>query len=71
MEHSKEAERAGFTGASAGTDLFKKIVSSPSGTITNISSYEESFDRIPHPRDKFVGTPLHKFVPARVSLITP
>lgn len=52
MKHPKEAARAGYTGETAGTDLFQKIVSSPSGTITGISSYEESFSRIPHPDNK-------------------
>jgi anaerobic selenocysteine-containing dehydrogenase len=52
MKHPNEAARAGFEGENAGTDLFNKIVSSPSGTEIGISTHEESFARIPHQENK-------------------
>ena len=52
MKHPTEAARAGFEGEQAGTQLFNRIVSSPSGTEIGISTHEDSFSQIPHPDNK-------------------
>lgn len=52
MKHPAELARAGCSGGNAGTELWQKIVSSPSGAIIGESTYEESFARIPHPDNK-------------------
>ena len=52
MKHSKELERTGISGPSAGTELWQRLVNSPSGAVVGESSYEDAFDRIPHPEGK-------------------
>ncbi|MFK7976270.1 MAG: molybdopterin-dependent oxidoreductase [Halioglobus sp.] len=52
MKHPQEAERAGYVGENAGTDLFNAITSSPSGTFIGESRHADSFANIPHPDNK-------------------
>lgn len=52
LKHSAEAARAGFSGPSAGTDLYQALVDSPTAVEIGISTYEESWSRIPHPDNK-------------------
>jgi formate dehydrogenase len=52
MKHPAELARAGCSGDDAGTELWRKIVSSPSGAVIGESTYGESFTRIPHPDNK-------------------
>jgi formate dehydrogenase len=52
MNNPAEAARAGYSGDHAGTDLFSKILSSPSGTQIGVSTHQDSFKRIPHPGNK-------------------
>jgi len=52
LKNATEAARAGFSGPSAGNDLFRAIVDSPTAVVIGESSYEESFSRIPHPDNK-------------------
>lgn len=52
MKFPEQTARAGFSGATAGTDLYQKIVNSPSGAVISKSTHEESFSRIPHKDNK-------------------
>lgn len=52
MKHPVELARVGHEGDNAGTELWRKLVSSPSGAIIGESTYEESIARIPHPENK-------------------
>lgn len=52
MKHANELARAGHEGPDAGTQLYNKIMDSPSGAIIGVSTAEESFSRIPHPDNK-------------------
>ncbi|NIB40714.1 molybdopterin-dependent oxidoreductase [Pseudomaricurvus alkylphenolicus] len=47
MKNPKYAARAGFEGPMAGTELFYKLLDSPSGAIIAVGSHEEAFERIP------------------------
>lgn len=52
LKHSAEAVRAGFSGPTAGTDLYQALVDSQSAVEIGISTYEESWSRIPHADNK-------------------
>ncbi|WP_353406673.1 molybdopterin-dependent oxidoreductase [Pseudoteredinibacter isoporae] len=52
LKHSAEAARAGFSGPTAGSDLFQALVDSPTAVEIGVSTYEESWARIPHPDNK-------------------
>lgn len=52
LKHSTEAARAGYTGPTAGQDLFRAIVDSPTAVVIGEASYDDSFSRIPHPDNK-------------------
>lgn len=52
MQFPKEVAAAGYTSDDPGTELFQKLVSSPSGAVINTTAPEESFSRIPYPDKK-------------------
>jgi anaerobic selenocysteine-containing dehydrogenase len=47
MKHSKYVAAAGFEGPTAGTDLFNRLLTSPSGATVAVASYDDCFSRIP------------------------
>lgn len=52
MKHSAEAARAGFSGPDAGNQLFNALRNSDTAVEIGVSTYEESFSRIPFPENK-------------------
>ena len=52
MQHGAEAARAGYEGADAGNQLFRAILESPTAVVIGVSTYEESFQRLPFPDGK-------------------
>jgi anaerobic selenocysteine-containing dehydrogenase len=52
MKNPKEVVNAGCTGSDPGTELYQKIIDSPSGTVISVSSPEDAFAEIPFPDNK-------------------
>lgn len=52
MKNPEEAARAGFAGPDAGNQLFTALRDSPTAVVIGISSYEDSFSKLPFPDKK-------------------
>ncbi len=52
MTYPGYVAKAGFSGANAGTDLFQKLVNSPSGAVIAVADHADTFARIPFPQNK-------------------